>query len=224
MALLEVINVKKWYEKKNMDRVVVLNEINTTVYKGELLSILGKSGSGKSTLMYVMSGLLAPSEGTVLFNGENITAYDDRKISYFRNSEVGFIHQNFFLEPTYSALENVALPLIVKRVNRKLREKVAYEMLKKVGLEGREKHKPSELSGGEMQRVCIARAIISRPKIVFADEPTGNLDIENSGKIMHLLCGLAKEDMAIILATHDEQAARMSSRIIHISDGKLYEE
>lgn len=221
MGLLEIINVEKQYNSGSGNKIKVLDKINLTVQESEFVSILGKSGSGKSTLLYIMSGLLAPDTGTVLFNGENIATYSEKQISYFRNNDIGFIFQTFFLEPSYNAYENVALPLIVKRMDLKLRKEIAYDALAKVGLEGRELHKPSELSGGEMQRVCIARAIVSQPKIIFADEPTGNLDKMNGKMVMDLLLDLTKEKMAVVLVTHDEQAAQMTTRVFYISDGKL---
>ena len=223
MELLRLSNIEKRYRNGDIGEIKVLDKINLTINEGEFIAILGKSGSGKSTLLYIMSGLSSPNNGTILFNGEDITAYNDKKMSHFKNNDIGFIFQSFFLEPSYNAWENVALPLIVKRINLKSRKKIAYEALRKVGLEGREMHKPSELSGGEMQRVCIARAIVSQPKIIFADEPTGNLDKVSGEMVMSVLCELAKEKTAIVLVTHDEQSAQMADRIIYISDGKLCE-
>ena len=220
MEILKIVNAKKTYQIGN-NELNILENINLNVQKGEFISILGKSGAGKSTLLYLMSGLLAPNSGSVWFDGEDIYTYNDLKMSYFRNSEMGFIFQSFFLESSYNAWENVALPLIVRKTKVRKRREMAYEVLKKVGLEGRETHRPSQLSGGEQQRVCIARALVGHPKILFADEPTGNLDKQSGENIIYLLKELANDDTAVVLVTHDEQTAQKTDRIIHISDGKI---
>lgn len=218
---IRLIDISKTFYLEGNRELSVIKNINLNINQGEMVSIIGKSGSGKSTLLHIMSGLVKPTKGTVLINGQNISQFNDDQISFFRNKQMGFVFQSFFLEPAFTAWENVALPLIVQNINLKERKKLAYSALECVGLQDRVNHKPNQMSGGEMQRVCIARAIINKPNIIFADEPTGNLDRENGENVFNILKGLVCQDTSVILVTHDEIDAAKCDRSIKLLDGAI---
>ncbi len=198
-----------------------LDGVDLEVREGEFIAVMGHSGSGKSTLLNVLGMLDSPTGGSYTFDGANIEKYDDDQKADLRLKTLGFIFQNFNLLPRISALENVELPLIYSGVSPKERMKRALEALKAVGMESRSNHKPNELSGGQCQRVAIARALINEPKIVFADEPTGNLDTASSKDIMSILSGMNKSGKTIIMVTHESDIATYAGRRIFLKDGKI---
>ncbi|MGC9345287.1 MAG: ABC transporter ATP-binding protein [Candidatus Bathyarchaeales archaeon] len=220
-TLLEVHDVKKSYR---MGKVLVpaLRGVSFDVETGEFLSIFGPSGSGKSTLLHLMGGLDRPDEGEIIVDGSNILKLNDDKLAELRLTKIGFVFQFFNLLPRLTALKNVELPLTIAGVPEKESLKRAKEMLKLVGLEDRMNHRPSELSGGEQQRVAIARALISNPKIVLADEPTGNLDTKTGWEIVQLMKKLNKEKrQTFVVVTHDPHIAEAANRIVHLKDGLI---
>lgn len=204
------------------ENVHALNGVNLSIDRGEFVAILGTSGSGKSTLLNMLAGLEKPTKGEIHIGGVQLEKLNEKQLATFRQLNVGFVFQSYHLIPTLSALENVALGLIFKGVPRKKREQMAKEMLSNVGLGNRMKHKPSELSGGQQQRVSIARAFVDQPKLVFADEPTGNLDSRTSAEVMQLIRDMAVQfKQTLVMVTHDENTARNAHRVFHIIDGKL---
>ena len=216
--MIKVENLYKYYPM-GKEKYPALKNINLSINKGEFVAIIGPSGSGKSTLLNIIGGLDRPSEGKVYVNGEDIFKLDDAKISKYRNEKIGFIFQFFYLEPTYTVLENVMLPLIFSKSNN--REIKAKETIEKVGLAHKIGNKGKELSGGERQRVAIARAIVNNPSILLCDEPTGNLDSKTGISIMNLLKALNKEGKTIVLVTHNLEYLSFVDRVIKIRDGEL---
>lgn len=204
--------------------VNALDGINLKVNQGEFLAIMGPSGSGKSTLMNIIGCLDVPTSGKYFLKGKEIEKMEDEELAYIRNKEIGFVFQNFNLLSRTDALSNVELPLIYAKVPKKERRARAYEALKKVGIEEREKHMPSELSGGEQQRVAIARALVTNPSIILADEPTGNLDTKSSEDIMAIFDKLNSEGNTIILVTHEPDIAKHARRLVRLRDGKIIED
>lgn len=212
--------MKKHYQMGNQT-VRALDGIDLTIRKNEFVAIMGPSGSGKSTLMNILGCLDVPSEGTYSLNGQSISGMDDDDLASIRNREIGFVFQSFNLLPRYTALENVALPLTYAGIPRKEREQRARKVLSEVGLEDRMEHKPNELSGGQRQRVALARALVTRPSIILADEPTGNLDTATSEDVMRLFGEIHRQGNTIILVTHEEDIARHANRIVRMKDGKI---
>lgn len=207
------------------EKVTALNDVNISVKKGQICAVLGTSGSGKSTLLNMLAGLERPSGGTVMIGKHRIDRLTENELTSFRKRFTGFVFQSYNLIQSMTALENVALPLVFKGVDKGEREKRAFEMLKLVGLEDRCDHRPSEMSGGQQQRVGIARAFVSNPPVIFADEPTGNLDSETTKRVMELVCGLVRSNSGtMVLVTHDESVAEYADKIIRITDGKVVEE
>ncbi|WP_425636070.1 ABC transporter ATP-binding protein [Algoriphagus yeomjeoni] len=222
MNILSVSNLSKVYQSGSR-KLTVLDEVNFDIKAGEIISIVGPSGSGKTTLLGLCAGLDSASTGMVSLNGANLQTMDEDQRAAVRNQHVGFIFQNFQLLPTLTALENVMVPLELKR--RKDARAKAQELLEKVGLGNRATHYPTQLSGGEQQRVSIARAFANEPKILFADEPTGNLDTETGEMIEKLIFDLNREQgTTLVLVTHDLELAAKTQRIIHIKGGKIQEE
>ena len=222
--MLSLIDIKDLHKQYHIgeQRVKALDGIDLRIEQGELLSIIGPSGAGKSTLMDMLGLLDTPSSGRILFNGEDVSMFDDNKRSDLRNQEIGFAFQSFFLLSSLTALQNVSLPLPYRRMSHKEIKEQATAVLKKVGLGDRLFHKPNELSGGQQQRVAIARALVTEPKIILADEPTGSLDSMTSAAIIKLLKDLNQENkVTIIIVTHDEQISAECPRQIHIKDGKI---
>lgn len=199
----------------------VLHGISISVKKNEYVAFMGPSGSGKSTFMNIIGCLDTPSGGHYFLNGTDVSKMNDNQLAEIRNKEIGFIFQTFNLLPRYSALENVALPLVYAGVSKSERTRRAKEVLVQVGLADRMKHKPNELSGGQRQRVAVARALVNRPSILLADEPTGNLDTKTSYEIMALFDELHQQGNTIIVVTHEEDIAKHSSRIIRLRDGLI---
>ena len=219
--VIEVKNLTKIYGKR-ATAFTALKDINLSIEEGESVAIVGKSGSGKSTLMHLLALLDKPTKGQVFINGVNSTKLGNRELNRLRNESFGFVFQQFFMNANDTVLENVLLPLKIAKHSHAKRKKEALEALKIVDLEQKAKNKSTNLSGGQKQRVCIARAIVNNPKIIFADEPTGNLDSATGDKITDLLFNLnKKQGVTLIIVTHDEDLAKLCNRIIRISDGKI---
>jgi len=203
-------------------RVEALKGIDLNISDGETLAVVGVSGSGKSTLLHILGTLERPSEGEVTYSGQNIFNQSDREIASFRNSEIGFVFQFHYLLPEFSALENVMMPCLIKGMTPDLAREMSAEILKKVGLEQRLEHRPGELSGGEQQRVAIARAVVLKPKVILADEPTGNLDLDTGNSILDLFLMLNGEyGITSVLVTHNMGIANRLKRRIRLTDGKI---
>ncbi|MCX7833528.1 MAG: ABC transporter ATP-binding protein [Ignavibacteria bacterium] len=215
--ILEAIDIKKSFPISKENRLEVLKGINLKIYKGEIAVIVGKSGAGKSTLLHILGALDRPDSGTLLFEGNNLLEMNQKQLAKFRNEEIGFVFQFHHLLPEFTVLENVLIPNLI---SRKKDKDYALQLLREVGIEERANHKPSEISGGEAQRVAIARALINSPKIILADEPTGNLDTENANAIIDLIFKLREKfNHTFVIVTHNEDFARNCDRIIKISDG-----
>jgi len=200
----------------------VLRGVDLDVARGEFLALRGASGAGKSTLLHLIGGLDLPNAGEILFDGKNLVAFSERKLTEFRNRRVGFIFQAYHLLPELDALENVCLPARMARISVATVEARGRDLLARVGLQDRLDHKPSELSGGEQQRVAIARALINEPGLILADEPTGNLDSHTGGEIIELLKSLRVEkNTTLVIATHDAKVAANAERVIELADGRI---
>jgi len=203
-------------------KVEAAKNVNFEIKKGEFVAVMGPSGSGKSTVMHLIGCLDKPTKGSIHIGNEDVSKYDSNSLAEIRGKKIGFVFQAFNLINSLSALENVALPLMLQGINKKEREKKAVELLNLIGLGKRLKNKPNQLSGGERQRVAIARALISDPEIILADEPTGNLDSKTSKDIMEILHNLNKEKKkTIIVVTHDENIAKYAQRVIRFKDGEI---
>ena len=220
-SIIRIRDVKKIYQMGS-EQIHAIDGISMNIYQGEVCCLLGKSGSGKSTLLNLIAGLEKPTEGKIIFHKKHIERMDEDQLADFRRQYVGFVFQSYNLLPTLTALENVTLPLIFKGMPKKEREEKAMEMLKAVGLEERAKHKPFEMSGGQQQRVSIARAFVNQPPVVFADEPTGNLDTKTTYEMMDLITGLAKKyNQTLVIVTHDLELAEYADRVVVLQDGKI---
>lgn len=220
-TVIEVGDLYKIY-RVGASRVRALNGVDFSIYKGEFCAIVGTSGSGKSTLLNMLAGLEKPTKGEIVIAGEHIENKSENQLVRFRREHIGFIFQSFNLMPTMSAVENVALPLNFQGIGKAERTKRAEEVLKLVGLEKHKKHKPLQMSGGQQQRVGIARALVVKPEIIFADEPTGNLDSRTSAEVMQLMKKIIREqNQTLIMVTHDDHLAEFADRIFRISDGKI---
>jgi len=219
--MIEVKGVTKTYGKKQ-NAFLALDDINFVIPDGASVAIVGKSGSGKSTLMHAMSGLDRPEKGQVVIDGIDILKLKSKAVDRFRSEKIGFIFQSFFVQANESSFDNVALPLEIANLSARTRKKRVIEALQVVGIEEKEKQKARNLSGGQKQRLAIARAIVNRPKIIFADEPTGNLDSTTGAIIIKLLFGLNKQSgSTLVVVTHDEELAVKCDMRIYIKDGKI---
>ncbi|MCA1764157.1 MAG: ABC transporter ATP-binding protein [Flavobacteriales bacterium] len=216
--MISVRDLAKIYQIGTQE-VHALRSVDLDIIENEYVALMGPSGSGKSTLMNILGCLDTPSRGTYLLNGNDVSDMEDDDLAEVRNREIGFVFQTFNLLPRYSALENVALPLIYKGVGKAERRERAREVLEMVGLADRMDHKPNELSGGQRQRVAVARALVNKPSIILADEPTGNLDTKTSHEIMALLDEIHQNGNTIILVTHEEDIAERARRIVRLRDG-----
>jgi len=204
--------------------VEALRGVSLDIDRGEFVAIMGPSGSGKSTLMNIIGCLDSPTSGTYHLNNKNVSTLDDDALALIRNHEIGFVFQNFHLLARNTALDNVMLPLKYAGIDKSEQEEIAMEVIKSVDLESRAHHQPSELSGGQQQRVAIARALVNKPSILFADEPTGNLDSKTGDDVMNLFTNLHKQGQTILLITHEIEVANQAQRIISIKDGKIFED
>lgn len=220
MSLIEVRELAKIYQVGTQE-VKALQTVDLDIEKNEFVALMGPSGSGKSTLMNILGCLDTPTRGIYRLNGSDVSKMEDDDLAEVRNREIGFIFQTFNLLPRYSALENVALPLIYKGTPKKERSQRALEVLNQVGLGDRTDHKPNELSGGQRQRVAVARALVNSPSIILADEPTGNLDSKTSYEIMALLDEIHRSGNTIILVTHEEDIAMHAQRVVRLRDGLI---
>ena len=219
--IIEINNVSKIY-KVGSERIQALDNVNLTINKGEFCCLLGTSGSGKSTLLNVMAGIEKLSSGDIIIRNRKINKMSERQLSIFRQKYLGFIFQAYNLIASLTAAENVELPLIFKEIVPQKRRKMVKEIMNAVGLKERAKHKPSQMSGGQQQRVGIARAFVSVPEIVFADEPTGNLDSKTTMEIMALIKEIAKKNnQTIVMVTHDVRLAEFADKVVNIHDGKI---
>ena len=220
-SIIRIKDVTKFY-RMGAETIAAVNGLNLSIRQGEVCCLFGKSGSGKSTLLNLIAGLEKPTSGQIIFNKKHIERMNEDQLAEFRQKYVGFVFQSYNLLPTLTAMENVTLPLIFHGVPVQERNERAMEMLKAVGLEGRANHKPSEMSGGQQQRVSIARACINSPQVVFADEPTGNLDTKTTYEMMDLITGLAKKNnQTLVIVTHDMELSEYADRIVVMMDGKI---
>lgn len=220
-TVIEVKNVRKVY-RMGTEKIFAVDGVDFDIKKGEFCCLLGTSGSGKSTLLNLMAGIEKLSSGEIIIKGKKIHKMNENNLARFRQRYLGFIFQSYNLMNAMTALENVEFPLIFKRVRPKKRKMMAKDMLVKVGLGARLAHKPNEMSGGQQQRVGIARAFVSKPEIVFADEPTGNLDTKTAMEVMELMRGIARENkQTIVMVTHDKRLSEYADKVIHILDGKI---
>ena len=221
LPLIQVMNLSKIYNPGE-DSIKALDNVTFNIYRGEICCIFGTSGSGKSTLLNQLAGLELPTFGEVIIGNIPISRLSEEDLAIFRQKYLGFIFQSYNLMPTMTALENAALPLMFKGIDKKTRDARARDILKTVGLSHRLNHYPSQMSGGQQQRVGIARAFITKPKIIFADEPTGNLDTKTTKEVMEMIRNFAlKYDQTIVLVTHEQELAQYATRVITLADGKI---
>ncbi|HIV86722.1 MAG TPA: ABC transporter ATP-binding protein [Candidatus Pygmaiobacter gallistercoris] len=222
--MIETVDLEKVYHTGHT-RVFALRGINLTLAKGEFCCIVGASGSGKSTLLHQLAGLEKPTRGSVTVAGERISEMTEARLAVFRQRRMGFVFQSYNLLPTLTALENVALPLMFRGVPRRQREALARAQLIRLGLEKRLWHRPSALSGGQQQRVGIARAFVGKPAVVFADEPTGNLDSRTTAQVMNVILRLVRENrITFVMVTHERELASCADRILTLRDGRIIED
>ena len=218
--MIRLSNVDKVYRTSQIE-TVALSSINMEVKEGEFISIMGPSGSGKTTLLNILGLLDVPTRGTVRLNGGELTSYRDRDVARIRNREIGFVFQTYHLINDLSVVDNVEIPLLYRRLRGGERRKLAREALERVGLSSRIHHFPSQLSGGQQQRVAIARAIVGKPRILLADEPTGNLDSQMGDEIMDIITSLNRQEKTtVIMVTHDPRLAAITERIMRLFDGR----
>jgi putative ABC transport system ATP-binding protein len=219
--IIQVKNVKKVYRMGN-EKIYAVDDVSFDIQKGEFCCLLGTSGSGKSTLLNLMAGIEKLSGGQIIIKGKKIHKMNENSLARFRQRYLGFVFQSYNLMNSMTAIENVEFPLVFKRIKTKKRRTMSIEMLKQVGLDNRMNHKPKEMSGGQQQRVGIARAFVAKPEIVFADEPTGNLDTKTAMEVMKLIRTIAKENnQTIVMVTHDKRVAEFADKVINILDGKI---
>ena len=220
MSLINIKEIKRDF-KLGSEVLHVLKGIHLNIEKGEYVALMGPSGSGKSTLMNLLGCLDTPTSGTYILNGKDVSKLTDNELAEIRNKEIGFVFQTFNLMPRTTALDNVALPMVYAGISSNERKQRATEVLKDVGLADRMDHKPNQLSGGQRQRVAVGRALVNKPSIILADEPTGNLDSKTSIEIMNLFDEIHAKGNTVILVTHEEDIAKHAHRIIRLRDGMI---
>ena len=219
--LIKVSHVRKVY-RMGEEKVVALNDVSLEIFRGEVVCFLGTSGSGKSTFLNMVAGLEKPTKGEIYIGKVPIHKLNEKQVTLFRQKNIGFIFQAYYLLPMLTAIENVSLPLIFRGTDKKTRNKLSEEALQAVGLSGYENRKPTQMSGGQQQRVGIARALAARPKIIFADEPTGNLDTNTTKEVMQIIINqVRKQHATLILVTHDRSIAQYADKIVTIRDGNI---
>lgn len=218
--LIEAKNIRKEYDMGE-EKVEAIRDMSLKIKEGDFIAIIGPSGSGKSTLLHILGCLDLPTRGEYLYKGKEVSTYTDDQLSAFRNREIGFVFQFFYLLPRESVLENVKLPLLYRDTTEKIRNDMAMKALEKVGMKQRKNHLPTELSGGERQRVAIARALVGGPNLILADEPTGNLDTKTGETIISIFEELYKIGKTIIMITHEKELAEKAEKIIKIRDGEI---
>lgn len=219
-GIIHLENIRKSYYMGTQS-LEVLKGINLDIYKNEYVALMGPSGSGKSTLMNILGCLDSPTEGTYILNSNDVSKMEDAELAQIRNKEIGFVFQQFNLLPRLSAIDNVALPLVYAGISKKIRREMALDVLEKVGLADRSHHRPNELSGGQIQRVAVARALVNNPAIILADEPTGNLDSKTSVEIMDLFSAIQEAGNTVVLVTHEVDIAAHAKRVIRLRDGSV---
>ena len=220
-VIFELKNVRKVYQMGE-ERIVALDDVTLQFERGKIYCLLGTSGSGKSTLLNMLAGLEKPTKGNIRFLNMQLENMSENKLAMYRQQYIGFVFQSYNLLPTLTALENVTLPLIFRKVGKRKRNNAAIKMLKAVGLGKRWRHKPSELSGGQQQRVSIARAFVNNPEVIFADEPTGNLDTKTTYEMMDMITGMARQrNQTLIIVTHDIEISEYADQIISLKDGNI---
>jgi lipoprotein-releasing system ATP-binding protein len=216
MVLIELVNVKKRVGSEE-----ILKGVDLKVHKGEFLAVVGASGSGKSSLLYIMGLLDFPTEGRVFFKGQQVSSMDPQVVYKIRNESIGFVFQFHYLLPEFNLLENVMIPMLKKGIPRRQAEERARELLKSLGLDSKEKRKIYQVSGGEMQRTAIARALANNPEVILADEPTGNLDSKNTQMVMQILEDINRSGTTVVMVTHELNLAKRADRIVQMKDGLL---
>ncbi len=220
-VVIEVKDLRKVF-KLGKEKVVAINKMDFEIHKGEICCILGTSGSGKSTLLNMMAGLEKPTKGYVKILGQEVTKMNEKKLAIFRQNNIGFIFQSYNLMNALTAIENVSLPLVFRGVSRTRRKQEATKLLTAVGLDSHLKHRPTQMSGGQQQRVGIARSFVGNPRVIFADEPTGNLDSKTSNEVLKLMESIVREkEQVLVVVTHDESVTRYADKIIHVLDGNI---
>lgn len=220
-SIIQIEHLFKEY-KLGKQRISVIDDVNLNIFEGEFVAIVGASGSGKSTLLHLLGGLDKPSQGKVIIDGQDINKLSDSRLSKFRNQAIGFIFQSFYLQPFLTLRQNIEVVSMPARINKKERRQKIDDLAKQVDLYDRLKHRPRELSGGQIQRAAIIRALLNNPKIILADEPTGNLDSKNSQDVIRLFKDICSQyKTTVVIATHDQEIASQADRIITIKDGKI---
>lgn len=218
--MIELVNLTKTYGK-GAEKITALNNVNFTADIGKFYAVIGKSGSGKSTLLNIIGALDKPTSGDIYINGNDIAGYKEKDLAVYRNSMIGFVFQSFYLEPTYTVEDNIALPLLINDIKKKERRSRVEEILKKIGISELIDKKANDLSGGQKQRVALARALITNPSIILADEPTGNLDNVSGRDVIAMLRQMADEGKTVIMVTHNREDASMADKIVTLIDGQL---
>jgi len=220
-TMIRTEGLKKIY-RVGKEKVAALAGVDLEIEEGEVCCIVGQSGSGKSTLLNMLAGLEKPTRGTIVIAGKKVTSMDEERLALFRQENLGFVFQSFNLLPQLTAVENAALPLMFSGMDKALRDKRAMKELDNMGIASRAKHRPSEMSGGQQQRVGIARAFVARPKVIFADEPTGNLDTHTTDQVMKAMLDRVKKfGITLVMVTHEPTLAACGNRVVTLSDGKI---
>lgn len=221
-ALLQAVGLKKSFLTGAGVRLEVLKGVSLSVYPGEIVAVMGASGTGKSTLLYLLGGLDRPDDGKILYDGEDILSHNDVWLSRFRNRSIGFVFQFHHLLPEFSALENVIMPALINRTRMEDARSRAHALLQQLGMEDRMTHRPSELSGGEQQRVAVARALMNRPSIILADEPSGSLDTKTASSLHEEIIRLSRaHNQAFVIATHNPTLSQLCDRVLYLESGNL---